>query len=114
MHEAGHGSIGTRDTGYGHRRLIEFLSGFPAIAETNTDSFTLMVLCLNGTEAVKSRRGIAWLQTWLTWTQQDTSCLYVRMNVARESGRGLRAINTYYADVYDVLVAAFNVRRPDG
>ncbi len=133
LHEAGHGSIRTRDTAYGHARLIEFLSGFPAIAETNTDSYTLMVLCLNGfagfciapttadtvvglsaAESVKSRRGLAWLQTWLTWTQQDTSSLYGRMNVARESGQGLRAINTYYADVYDVLVSAFNVRRPAG
>jgi peptidoglycan hydrolase-like protein with peptidoglycan-binding domain len=133
MHEAGHGSIGTRDTGYGHRRLIEFLAGFPAIAETNTDSYTLMVLCLNGfagfcaapsttdsapglsgPEALKTRRGVAWLQTWLTWAQQDTSSLYGRMNIARQSGQGLRAVNTYYADVYGVLVSAFNVRRPPG
>ncbi|MDD1744616.1 MAG: DUF4157 domain-containing protein [Candidatus Methanoperedens sp.] len=133
MHEAGHGSIGTRDTGYGHARLIEFLSSYPAIAEANTDSYTLMVLCLNGfagfctaptttdnvvglsgTEPENSRRGMAWLQTWLTWTQQDTSSLYGRMNTARESGQGIRAISTYYADVYDVLVAAFNIRRPAG
>lgn len=133
MHEAGHGSISTRDTGYGHTRLIEFLSSYPAIAQTNTDSYTLMVLCLNGfagfcsapttsdtvvglsgTEAVNSRRGLAWLQSWLIWTKQDTSSLYGRMNIARESGQGLRAISSYYADVYDVLVAAFNVRRPAG
>jgi hypothetical protein len=133
MHEAGHGSISTRDTAYGHRRLIEFLSSYPAIAEANTDSYTLMVLCLNGfagfclaptttdnvvglsgTESINSRRGLAWLQTWLTWTQQDTSSLYGRMNIARESGRGLRTISSYYADVYDVFVAAFNVRRPAG
>jgi hypothetical protein len=133
MHEAGHGAIGTRDTAYGHARLIEFLAGVPTIAETNTDSYTLMVLCLNGfagfctaptttdagvglsgPEAVKSRRGTAWLQTWLTWTQQDTSILYGRMNVARERGQGLRAISAYYANVYDVLAAAFSVRRPAG
>jgi hypothetical protein len=133
MHEAGHGAIATRDTGYGHRRLIEFLSGFPAIAETNTDSYTLMVLCLNsfagfcaaptttdtpvgmgGPEAINSRRGLAWLQTWLTWAEQDTSSLYGRMNTARESGRGLRSISSYYADVYGVLIAAFNVHRPAG
>ncbi|MGQ0445565.1 MAG: eCIS core domain-containing protein [Beijerinckiaceae bacterium] len=133
MHEAGHGAIATRDTGYGDRRLIEFLAGFPAVAETNTDSYTLMVLCLKGfagfctapkttdtvvgltgPEAEKSRRGLGWLQTWLDWTAQDTRSLYRRLNVARESGRGLRAIHTYYADVYDVLVAAFDVRRPAG
>ncbi len=133
MHEAGHGSISTRDTAYGHRRLIEFLAGFPAIAETNTDSYTLMVLCLNGfagfctapittdspvglsgPEEIKSRRGLGWLQTWLTWTEQDTSSMYGRMNVARESGHSLRTISSYYADVHDVLVAAFNVHRPPG
>ena len=133
MHEAGHGSIGTRDTGYGHRRLIEFLAGFPMIAETNTDSYTLMVLCLNSfagfcaaptttdtgvglsrTEEIQSRRGLAWLQTWLTWTQQDTSSMYGRINIARESGQSLRAINSYYADVYGTLIAAFNIRRPAG
>ncbi len=133
MHEAGHGSIRTRDTGYGHRRLIEFLAGFPAIAETNTDSFGLMVLCLNGfagfcaaptttepviglnaTEAVTARRGLAWLQTWIDWAEQDTASLYSRMNAAREAGQGVRAVSGYYADVYDVLRAAFNIHRPQG
>lgn len=133
LHEAGHGSIRTRDTGYGHRRLIEFLAGFPAVAVENTDSYTLLVLCLNGftgfcsapvtsetnvgmsaAEGVESRRGLAWLQTWLTWAEQDTSSLYGQMNTARESGRGVRAVNGYYADVYDELVSAFNIRRPAG
>ena len=137
MHEAGHGSIDTRDTAYGHRRLIEFLAGFPSIAETNTDSYTLMVLCLNGfagfctaptssdpstsattalstSEQIKARRGLAWLQTWMTWTEQDTASLYGEMNVARESGQGLSVVNSYYASVYDVMVAAFNFRRPAG
>lgn len=137
MHEAGHGSIGTTDIAYGHRRLIEFLAGFPSLAETNTDSYTLMVLCLNGfsgfctaptstdpstsaatalstAEQIKSRRGLAWLQTWLTWAEQDTVSLYGKMNTARESGQGLRLVSSYYANVYDVMVAAFNFRRPAG
>lgn len=133
LHEAGHGAIGTRDTGYGHKRLIEFLAGFPAIAENNTDSYTLMVLCLNGFpgfcsapvtadtnagmsagEQINSRRGLGWLQTWLMWAQQDTSSLYGQMNTARVNGRGIRATNTYYAGVYDELVGAFNIHRPAG
>jgi hypothetical protein len=133
MHEAGHGSIGTEDTGYGHRRLIEFLSGLRTVAETNTDSYTLMVLCLNsftgfcaaptttdipvgmsGTEETNSRRGLAWLQTWLIWSETDTSSLYRRMEIARQSGQGLATVNTYYASVYDVLVAAFDIHRPPG
>ena len=49
MHEAGHGSISTIDTAYGHvGMLIEFLADYPDIAEGNTDSYTLMVLCLKG------------------------------------------------------------------
>lgn len=131
MHEAGHGSLGTRDTAYGHRRLIEFLAEYPDIALTNTDSFTLLILCLNGVgdfcsapkaadapkgltedEAKRSRRGLGWLQSWLTWTQQDTSSMYRRLNTARESGKKLRDVNDYYAGVYDVMVASFNIRRP--
>lgn len=131
MHEAGHGSIDTRDTAYGHKRLIEFLADYPDLAETNTDSYTLMILCLNNfpgycsapqakdtatglsaPEETKARRGLGWLQTWLVWTQQDTSSMYRRINVARESGKKLRDVTDYYADVYDVFVKSFKVRRP--
>jgi hypothetical protein len=131
MHEAGHGSIGTRDTAYGHRRLIEFLADFPDIAETNTDSYTLMVLCLRGLpgfckppqagdtatgmsdeEKTESRRGLGWLQTWLTWTEQDVSSMYGQLNLAREGGTSISAQNTYYADVFNTLAAAFKLRRP--
>lgn len=131
MHEAGHGSLGTKDTAYGHRRLIEFLADYPDIALTNTDSFTLMILCLNAVgdfcsapkaadtpkgltedEAKRSRRGLGWLQSWLTWTQQDTSSMYRRMNTARESGKKLKDVSSYYAGVYDVMVASFNIHRP--
>jgi hypothetical protein len=133
LHEAGHGSIRANDIGYGHRRLIEFLAGFPTIAEDNTDSYTLMVLCLNGftgfcaapvttdtpvgmnaTEQRNSRRGLAWLHTWLMWAEQDTSSLYGQMNMARESGQGIRAVNFFYAGVYDELVSAFGLHRPPG
>jgi hypothetical protein len=69
---------------------------------------------LSGPERISSRRGLAWLQTWLTWAEQDTSSLYTIMNVARTSGRGLRTVNAYYANVYGALVAAFNIHRPEG
>ncbi len=131
MHEAGHGSIGTRDAAYGHRRLIEFLALYPAIALTNTDSYTLMVLCLNGfpiyctppaaadmpvgmsaAEARDSRRGLGWLETWLTFGEQDLSGLYVRMNAAREAGQRVRDISAYYADVFAPFLRAFDIHRP--
>lgn len=133
MHEAGHGSLGTKDTAYGHRRLIEFLSQYPGIAETNTDSYTLMVLCLNGkagmcappgasdttagmspAEEEKARQGLAWLETWLTWGSQDVSSLYRRVNIARQSGQDVSAVNTYYDRVFDTLIAAFDIHRAPG
>lgn len=131
MHEAGHGSIDTHDTAYGQRRLIEFLSGYPAIAETNTDSHTLMVLCLTGHsqlcsapsasdtaaglspgEEIAARRGLGWLDTWLIWTAQDTKYLYISLNRSREAGQPLSAVNPYYARAFDTLTGAFGIRRP--
>jgi hypothetical protein len=47
-------------------------------------------------------------------TGQDTSSLYGNMNISRQSGQGLAAVNSYYAGVYNVLVAAFNIHRPAG
>ena len=133
MHEAGHGSIGTQDTAYGHRRLIEFLALYPTIALTNTDSYTLMVLCLNSfpafcappvaadtpvgmttAEAKNSRRGLGWLETWLTFGEQDLSGLYIRLNTARETGQSVQDISTAYAAVFTPFIKAFDIHRPPG
>lgn len=133
MHEAGHGALDTTDLGYGHRRLIEFLSQYPTIAENNTDSYTLMVLCLNGksslcappgasdttagmnpAEEEKARRGLAWLETWLTWSSQDTSSLYRQVNIARQSGQDLSTVNSYYNRVFETLIDAFDIHRAPG
>jgi len=134
MHEAGHGSIGTKDTAYGHRRLIEFIDEYPSLAENNTDSYTLMILCLNGfsalctapvtqdtyeglansTEEESSRRGISWLQTWIGWSSQDLSGVYRYINRARETGDALSDIHTYYAETFDLLIDGFGIRRPAG
>ncbi|TVP99924.1 MAG: DUF4157 domain-containing protein, partial [Balneolaceae bacterium] len=131
MHEAGHGSIGVRDIAYGHFRLIEFLHDYSTIAEDNTDSYVLMILCLanvgnfctppsandtyiglNSSEEEAARRGVAWLQSWLIWTNIDTSTLYRRMNQSRNSGDGLQQISTYSAGIYDLLTNSFNIHRP--
>ena len=132
LHEAGHGSIGTRDSGYHHRRLIEFLNEYPALAENNTDSYTLMILCLNdlgsfcdapetsdnfeglanGAEEENASRGMAWLQTWLEFALQDTSGVYATMDKARKRGVSLNSIQPYYSDVYDLIIQEFAIRRP--
>ena len=133
LHEAGHGSIGTKDVAYGHRRLIEFLTSVPSLALTNTDSYSLLILCLNGfsgfcsapqagdlpvslivLEAENSRRGLAWLQSWLTWAEQDTSSLYGNITTGLHAGSGVGSINTYYEGVYNLLRRSFNVHRPPG
>ncbi len=132
LHEAGHGSIGTRDFGYSHRRMIEFLSEYPTLAERNTDSYTLMILCLNNVgsfcdepttidnyvgfsnpaEKEKARRGVAWLQSWLEWSEQDTSGVYTYMDEAKNNGDSLLSTQGYYAGVYDLIIAEFGIRRP--
>ena len=134
MHEAGHGSIDTVDTAYGHRRLIEFLNESPSLAENNTDSYTLMILCLNGfsafcdapvtsdnffglanpAEEVKARRGLAWLQTWLIMAYQNVSSVYTIMEEARENGISMNSINSYYSDIYELIIQEFGIRRPPG
>ena len=132
MHEAGHGSIGTIDTAYGHTRLIEFLADFPDIAEENTDSYTLMVLCLKGfprycappqiatattgmnqAEKTKVRRGLSWLQTWLIWAHGATSNLYGELNDARKGGDRLSDVSLVTAATFQDLAKAFNLRRPE-
>lgn len=130
MHEAGHGSISTIDTAYGHvGMLIEFLADYPDIAEGNTDSYTLMVLCLKGfpgycaprqtatattgmnsAEQTKARRGLSWLQTWLIWAQLATSNLYGDLNDSRRVGVSLDFAN---AVTFQILARAFDLHRPD-
>ena len=134
LHEAGHGSIDTDDVAYGHRRLIEFLSSYPHLAIKNTDSYTLMVLCLNAfnqfcappqpadaaidmndTEFRNARRGLGWLQTWLIWTSQDTSGAYQTVLEARTRGISPVAADSYYGThVYPIFVREFDIHRPTG
>ena len=132
LHEAGHGSIDTADVAYGHRRLIEFLALYPDLAIENTDSYTLMVLCLNDfdefctppeapdasvnmsdPEFRDARRGLGWLESWLTWTSQDTSGAYSTLQDARIRGVSPVTANGYYGTfVYPVLVREFDIHRP--
>jgi len=40
--------------------------------------------------------------------------MYGRLNIARESGQGIGTISSYYADVFNVFVSAFDIHRPAG
>jgi hypothetical protein len=132
MHETGHASVDTSDYAYGHRRSIEFFADYPSLALENTDSYTLTVLCLSDfprdfckapvpsdewvgipspNDRKKARRGLGWLESWLTWAKQDLSGLYRVMHEARLSGQWT---NWYYRhNVLPPLFKAFDIRRPE-
>ncbi len=134
MHEAGHGSIDTTDYAYGHRRLIEFIAQRPAVALKNTDSYTLMVLCLvpkksfctppvtvdtpfgmNTDEFEEARRGVAWLESWLVRVFQDLTGLYGTINDARQQGRSVTDVYAYFGrNVFPLWIRAFDIHRPPG
>ncbi len=134
LHEAGHGSIGTSDFGYGHRRLVEFLAGNPKLALNNTDSYTRLVFCLSGHSAFcaprkptgdtidttqitttadqeEVRRGLAWLESWLQWVGQDVSGAYSVINKSRQSGKWTNSY--YHEDVFIPFTKLFDLNRPD-
>jgi len=70
---------------------------------------------MSAAEGEKARRGLAWLETWLTWANQDTSGVYKYMNRARQAGVGLNSVNSYYGGVFmPHMVSAFDIRRPAG
>ncbi|HEX5503430.1 MAG TPA: DUF4157 domain-containing protein [Thermomicrobiales bacterium] len=138
VHEAGHGALNTDDVAYDTGRLIHFIGTVPALALTNTDSFVTLIQCLAGlmaagcplpprsdtfvglgaappspgtlSEQQQAQEGLAWLETWLTWAEQDVNGVYTTMNTSRTAGHWT---NTYYGEsVLDPLAAAFDLRRP--
>jgi len=133
LHEAGHGSIGTQDFGYGHRRLVEFLAGKPSLALQNTDSYTRLVYCLSGHSAFctprqpqdnidttqittkadqeEVRRGLAWLESWLQWVGQDVSGAYKTLEKSRRTGSWSNSY--YHEDVFIPFTRDFDLHRPN-
>ncbi len=133
FHEAGHGSsLDTEDVAYGHRRLIKFISSQWDLARKNTDSYTLLVLFLNNlisvseigssdtmsgmtpSEKNEAKRGVAWLQKWLTWTEQQTGILHSLLHQAQLEGKALNAVNSSYGHIFDIFRTTFNLHHPPG
>jgi Domain of unknown function (DUF4157)/Putative peptidoglycan binding domain/Lysine-specific metallo-endopeptidase len=133
IHEAGHGSLDTDDIAYNTGRLVNFISRTPALALKNTDSFVTLVQCLAGLpggcdlpvrsdtvvgiadplELDKAQEGLAWLNTWLIWAEQDVGGLFGAMARARPRGRWA-AKDAYYSEfVLPLLADAFELDRPD-
>ena len=106
LHESAHGTSGlsTRDWSYRWERMIELLGTLePAQALNNSDSYTILVMLINGIGAVggfppasdiydvgmttgpggqreRALRAMAYLQTWLTAARSDVSYLYRTIN----------------------------------
>ena len=131
IHEAGHGSLCTEDIAYDTGRLIHFIGRTPALALKNTDSYVTLIRCLTGlltgcaltppgdtplgglsaTELEKAQDGIAWLETWLTWAEQDVNGLYGDMNEARKTP-STWASSDYNKSVLGLFSKAFELHRP--
>lgn len=126
VHEAGHGSLDTDDLAYDTVRLIHFIQNSPSQALQNTDSFISLIRRLNGqgdpdprhdtpsanmspTELTQAQEGLAWLESWLIWGEQDAGGAYEEINTARTRGRWT---NTYYQDIANLIFRKFNIHRP--
>lgn len=127
VHESGHGSLDTVDYAYDANRLISFI-GPSSLALENTDSFVFLIRCLAGlpdscappvrgdtapgmsdAERTRAQEGLAWLESWLIWAEQDASNAYDTMDTSRSSGGWT---NSYYEQVFYLLAGAFDIRRP--
>lgn len=127
VHESGHGSLDTTDYAYDANRLISFI-GPSSLSLENTDSFVFLIRCLagmpnscappargdtapgmNDAERTRAQEGLAWLESWLIWSEQDASNAYDTMDTSRTSGSWT---NTYYEQVFNLLAEAFDIRRP--
>lgn len=127
VHESGHGALDTVDYAYDANRLISFI-GPSSLSLENTDSFVFLIRCLAGlpgscappargdtapgmsdVERTRAQEGLAWLESWLIWSEQDASNAYDTMDTSRTSGSWT---NTYYERVFYLLAEAFDIRRP--
>ncbi|PWB55635.1 MAG: hypothetical protein C3F18_05510 [Nitrosomonadales bacterium] len=127
VHESGHGSLDTTDYAYDANRLISFI-GPSSLALENTDSFVFLIRCLAGLpdscappargdtapgmsadELTRAQEGLAWLESWLIWSEQDAGNAYDTMDTSRTSGGWT---NSYYERVFYLLAEAFDIRRP--
>src|SRR5581483_10084527 len=136
IHEAGHGALGTRDVAYDSTRLLNVIHKDFSLAEINTDSFVLLIQCLNGvvingmgcsvpspgdtfdtslTSGQKSaaEETLAWLERWMDFVWQDVNNLYPAVVRAREAGKWLPD-DSGSETTMDLLSKHLGLRRPEG
>lgn len=135
VHEAGHGALGTKDVAYDSTRLLGVIHKEFSLAEINTDSFVLLIQCLNGItingmgctlpptsdsfpgltgpEKSAAEETLAWLERWMDFVWQDVNNLYPAVIRAREGG-AWKADDAGSKSTMDLLSKHFGLRRPEG
>jgi hypothetical protein len=134
VHEAGHGALGTKDVAYDATRLLSLVHKDFSLAEINTDSFVLMIQCLNGitikgmgctvpaaadtfpglagAEKTAAQEALAWLERWMDFVWQDVNNLYPAMVRARAAGKWLPD-DAGSRSTMDLLSKHLGLRRPE-
>jgi peptidoglycan hydrolase-like protein with peptidoglycan-binding domain len=135
IHEAGHGSLGTQDIAYDRTRLLAVVHKNFAVAEINTDSFVLLVQCLNGVtidglgctvpptgdtfpglgdpKAAAAEEALAWQERWIDFVWQNVKSTYRFADQARETG-AWTADDDFVKLVLRLVAKHFGLRRPAG
>lgn len=135
VHEAGHGALGTKDVAYDSTRLMSLIQKQFSLAEINTDSFILLIQCLNGitingvgcsvtapadtfpglsgTEKAAAEEALAWLERWTDFAWQDVNTLYGSLASARKSG-AWAADAGWHKKTMELVSLHFGLHRPEG
>lgn len=142
VHEAGHGALGTKDVAYDNTRLLSLIQKDFSLAEINTDSFVLLIQCLNGIvingmgctvpmpgdtftgmapgpvagpagPLEKSQEALAWLERWMDFVWQDVNNLYAAVVKARKAGKW-DPDDSDEMNRMDLLAKDFGLHRPEG
>jgi hypothetical protein len=135
VHEAGHGALNTKDIAYDTTRLLSLVHKDFSVAEINTDSFVLLIQCLNGItiggmgcsvplaadtfpglaggEKTAAEEALAWLERWMDFVWQDVNNLYPAIVRARDAGKWLPD-DSGSKSTMDLLSQHLGLRRPEG
>lgn len=128
VHEAGHASLGTVDFGYDSQRLQRFLPLLPKIALQNTDSYLMLILCLDAgpcalpapqatdklnfpdaADGEKAKEAVAWTEKWADDAWQNINWLASEVSLAlKDPDEWLDPL----PKLLDVVAGAFGVQRP--
>jgi peptidoglycan hydrolase-like protein with peptidoglycan-binding domain len=135
LHEAGHGALSTKDVAYDATRMLSLIQKDYSLAKINTDSYVLLIQCLNGItirgmgctvpkpgdkftgtnagEQTIAEEALAWLERWMDFVWQDVNNLYPAVVRARMAGKW-SADDSAEQSTMDLLSKHFGLHRPEG